>query len=140
MGIRTLLLIILCFWQSISLAGSFQSKNTKLENLLLAKVHSLPEIKEWFKTAKKSKPELVLNEPNAGSKYYGVQVGISSLGMFRTNYWLYIDPKTYKIYFWDQLDSANSKITLQQWRYWRNKLGWNKMHYYKAGKLIVLDK
>jgi hypothetical protein len=140
MGIRTLLLIFLSCWQSISIARSFQSKNTKLKDLLLAKVHSLPEVKEWFKTVKKSKPELVLNEPNAGSRYYGVQVGISNLGMFRTIYWLYINPKTFKIYYWDQLDSANSKVTLQQWRYWRGKPGWNKMHYYKAGKLVVLDK
>jgi hypothetical protein len=118
-----------------------QKKNT--EAVILTKIYALPEVKEWFETAKKSKPELIVGEPDpqsksSQSKYYSVQVGIGNFDMFRTNWWLYVDPKTYKIYYWDQSDTANSLITLQQWRYWRNKPGFNSMHYYKAGKMMVL--
>ena len=120
---------------------SFQTKKDKTEAIILAKVRALPEVKEWFVTAKKSKPALEIGKPTMERKYYSVQVGISNMDIFRTNYRLFVDPKTYKIYYWDQLDSANSNITLQQWRYWRTKPGFNKMHYYnKAGKLVVLGK
>ncbi|MDB5157711.1 MAG: hypothetical protein JWR50_2418 [Mucilaginibacter sp.] len=117
---------------------TYQNKNSKTEQLILEHVHALPEVKEWFITAKRSKPGLILNQPGSRSKYYSVQVGISNNDMFRTNYYLFIDPKNFSIYFWDELDTASSLITLQQWRHWRNNPGFNKMHKYKNGKLVIL--
>ena len=135
------MLLFISSFATIVFLASFQTKEQKKqEAIILAKVHALPEVKEWFKTAKKSKPALEIGEPTLQRKFYSIQVGISNMDMFRTSYYLFVDPKTYKIYFWDQLDSANSNITLKQWRYWRTKPGWNEMHYYKAGKLVVLGK
>jgi hypothetical protein len=135
---RTLIIFILFI--ASSLIAYSQKGKARTEAMILHKVRALPEVKEWFATAKKSKPALLLNEPDKDSKYYSVQVGISNMDMFRTAYYLYIDPKKLKIYFWDQLDTANSNITLQQWRYWRTKPGWKEMHYYKGGKMILLAK
>ena len=120
------------------LASSYHPKN-KTEKVILMKVNALPEIMEWLTTAKKSKADLMINEPDHKSRYYSIQVGLGNLSMFRTNYWLFIDPKTFQIYYWDQLNrSAYQNITLQQWRYWRTKPGWQKPHIYKKGKLIVV--
>lgn len=117
----------------------YQANNDKIEKLILKRVRALPEVKEWFRTARKSKPDLILNEPDAKNKYYSIQVGISNLDMFRTSYYLYVDPKTFKIYYWDELDeTGNGIITLQQWRHWRTNPGFQKRHIYKDGELVVL--
>jgi hypothetical protein len=116
-----------------------QANKDRTKQSILARIHQLPEIKEWFIAAKKSNPKLILDEPDSQSKYCKVEVGISNFDRFRTNYWLYIDPKTFEIYYWDQLDTANSIITLQQWRHWRQNQNFNKLHYYKAGKLMALN-
>jgi len=110
----------------------------------MAKIQMLPEVVEFLRTTPKSyKPTLLLSgEPDSTSKYYWVKVGISNFDMFRTNFNFYIDPTTGKILYWDELcdDEAIYLITLQQWRYWRTKPGWIKLHSYKHGKLVVLHK
>jgi len=125
-------------------ASSYKPKN-KTEKLIISKIRALPEIKEWYRVAKKSKPDLIINDPDPSStssitKYnYSIQVGLSNLDMFRTSYYLYIDPKTFKIYYWDQLDDADDPIiTLQQWRYWRKRPEFDKPHKWSNGKLVVL--
>lgn len=132
------ILIIFILFITSSLVAYSQKGEAKTEAIILHKVRTLPEVKEWFITAKKSKPALLLNEPDKDSKYYSVQVGISNMDMFRTNYYLYVDPKTLEIYFLDTFDDdpATAIITLKQWRYWRTKPGWNDLHYYKNGKLL----
>jgi hypothetical protein len=107
---------------------------------VLQKINALPEVKEWFITAKKSEPDIIIGTPNSTSKYYTFQVGLSNLDMFRTNYWLYIDPTTFEIFYWDELsDSDHPVITLKQWRYWRTKPGFNRLHIFKHRKLVVLE-
>lgn len=120
------------------LASSYHPKN-KIEKQVLAKVNDLPEIKEWLKTAKYSKPDILMNDPDSKSKYYSFQVGLNNLDMFRTNYWLYVDPKNLEIYYWDQLNIMdNQMITLEQWRHWRTKPGFQKQHIYKNNKLVTI--
>jgi hypothetical protein len=119
----------------------YQTKKEKLETIVLDKVYALWEVKSFLlKTPKSYKPTLMIAaEPNPASKYYWVKVGISNFDIFRTNYNFYVNPKTFEIFYWDQLcDSENCNITLQQWRHWRNTPGFNKMHTYKQGKLVVL--
>ena len=141
---KSLLLIIFCSLfipkesTAQQFASSFKPKN-KTEKLMIAKLRVLPEIKEWFKTAKKSDPDLLIKEPDSTQKYYMIQVGLSNLDMFRTNYYLYVDPQTLQIYFWDEMvDHGHDILTLKQWRYWRTKPGWHEMHYYKNGKLLIV--
>jgi len=140
LSIDVLLVVILSAFIGKSTTSKilYQNKTGKTDLLILEHVHALPEVKDWFITAKRSKPGLILNEPNLKSKYYSVQVGIGNNGMFRTSYYLYVDPKNFSIYYWDQLDTANSLITLQQWRHWRSNPGFRKIHEYRNGKLVIL--
>lgn len=139
------LAISLCFISiQISIAqeliSSYHSKN-QTEKIILNKIQELPEVKEWFKTTRKSEPDIMINLPDSTRKYYWFQVGLSNLDMFRTSYHLFVDPKTYKIYFLDFLDESGGKlIPLKQWRYWRLKPEFNKPHKWANGELIVLKK
>ena len=120
------------------LVSSYKPKN-KTEKFILAKVLALPEIKWHLKTNKGEHPDLVFNLPDSLNEYYSVQVGIGD-DMFRTSYYLYIDPKTLAIYYNDFFDESGSKwITLKQWRYWRGKPEFEyDVHTWKHGKLIVV--
>lgn len=138
-------IVLLSFLLLFSILSSGQSlhqtKKTKLEYLILEKVNALPEVKAFFlHTPKSYKPALMIaGEPNSNSKYYWVKMGISNFDMFRTTKSFVVDPKTFKIRYMDTMcDSGNCIITLQQWRRWRKTSGWNKMHIYKHGKLVVL--
>lgn len=86
-------------------------------------------------------PELMLSgEPDSASKYYWVKVGVSNFDMFRTTHDFFIEPKAMKIYYWDQFEQSDPiyLVSLQQWRYWRRKPGWNKPHTFKNGKLVLV--
>lgn len=119
-------------------ASSYKPKN-KTEKLIIGKVRALPEVKEWFKTAKASKPDIEINLPDSTRKDYWFQIGISNFDMFRTNYHLFVDPKTLAIYYNDDMDTSGGKlIPLKQWRFWRSKPGFFDIHAWKKGKLVVL--
>lgn len=141
---KSFLLLFICCTGSFQLASaqdlisSYRPKN-KTEKLIIAKVCALPEVKEWFKTAKKSEPDIMISLPGSTQKYYWFQIGLSNLGMFRTNYHLFVDPKTYQIFYLDFFDESGYKpIALGQWRHWRSNPGFFKAHRWKAGKLVVL--
>jgi len=115
-----------------------KSKN-KTEKQVILKIKNLPEIKEWLSKAKHLNTDILINKPDLTNKYYSFQVGINDLNMFRTNYWLSVDPKSLKVYYVDFMDSSGYKsIPLQQWRHWRNNPGFQKAHFIKDGKLAVL--
>ena len=120
------------------LGSTYKPKNKK-EKLVLAKIYSLPEIKEWLTAHKKSKADLIINVPDS-TEDYTIQVGLDNLGMFRTHYHLSINPKTLAIYYADFMDTSGLKsITLQRWRVWRSEPGFFSMHTWKNGKLVVLE-
>ena len=123
---------------STVLVSSYKPKN-ETEKLILAKIHALPEIKAHLKINKAMYPDLIFNIPDSPTDYYSIQVGIGD-DMFRTSYYLYINPKTLTIYYSDFFDESGSKlITLKQWRYWRGKPEFEyDLHTWKQGKLIVL--
>jgi hypothetical protein len=122
--------------------ATHQTSKTKIEGMVLDRIYALPEVTTFFRKYKKEKPIMMDEEPNASCKYYFVQVGISNLDQFRSSYSFYIDPKTFKIYYWDTMDDSGdnpiSLITLQQWRYWRHDPRFNEMHTFRHGKLVVL--
>ena len=83
------------------LASTYKPKN-KTEKLVIAKIRELPEVKSFFEAAKKSNPDIMINPPDKTYNYcYAMQIGLNNLDMFRTNYWLLIHPKTFKIYYRD---------------------------------------
>lgn len=119
------------------LVSQYKPKN-QTEKTILVKIKALPEIKEWLAAHKKSHADLIFNIPDSPFEDYSIQIGIGE-DMFRTSYWLYINPKTYAIYFNDFFDESGSKaIPLEQWRYWRNKPGFFDLHKWQHGKLIIL--
>ena len=142
---KSLLLIIICslfiFDTAISqeLASIFTPKNNT-EKLVLEKIRAVPEVKQWLNfKLKEGKPDIIINEPDGALKNYRLQIGTSFPDIFRTSFWLYIDPKTFKIYYWDiTSESDEQTITLQQWRYWRTKPEWHKPHICKNGELIIV--
>ncbi|QHS57780.1 hypothetical protein GWR56_20335 [Mucilaginibacter sp. 14171R-50] len=124
-------------------AGADGNKKVKLS--IINKVKSLRETKLFFKDASAAKPLIITDdEPNPTfNNYWGVQVGISNMDMFRTSFHFYVDPKTLNVYYLDTFtDSGLQLLTLPQWRQWRKKAAWKNLHYYKysGDKLIFLDK
>jgi len=116
-----------------------QTNKAKIEAIVLDKIHALPEISTFFRKYRKEEPIMMDQEPNPGCKYYFVQVGLSNLDQFRSSYSFYVDPKTFKIFYWDTMDdSGTAMITLAQWRYWRHDHRFNEMHTFRHGKLVVL--
>lgn len=137
-----LLLIFFCLLAQNTLGqylvSEYKPKN-KTEKIIIAKIKTLPEIKEWYETAKQSDPDLLINIPDSPSEDYSVQVGLNNMGIFRTNYYLFINPRTFRIYFLDNLDESLGKsITLEQWRRWRSDPGFRELHKWVNGKLVVL--
>ena len=120
-------------------------KYPKTYNAVFKTVYALPEVKEFLTTAKHSDPVAVVNGPNiTWRNYWEVQVGIGNSDMLRTNFHLFVDPKTLKVYYFDNYDNGDGLdfklITLQQWRNWRTTKAWQKMHKYKNGQLVVEGK
>ncbi len=136
-----LFILLIALFQSATaqyFVSTYKPQN-QTEKLIIAKVRALPEVKEWFKTAKRSDPDIEINLPDSSRKDYWFQIGIGNFDMFRTNYHLFVNPKTLAIYYNDDMDTSGGKlIPLKQWRFWRSKPGFFKIHAWKNGKLVVL--
>lgn len=118
---------------------SFYKPKNKTEKAVLAKLKALPEIKEHYTSRKKNRPDIIIAQPASRSEYYRFQVGFDYGHRFGTNYYLSIDPKTLQVYYEDFSDDSGDKsITLAQWRRWRTNHGFNKLHKWVNGKLVVL--
>ncbi len=134
--IALLLFSIPCFAQELL---STYKPRTQTEKRVIAKLKALPEIVQHYEQKSQGKRDVMINTPDANTKEYSFQVGTNFGDRFSTNYYLYIDPKTFKIYFLDYMDESLGKsITLEQWRYWRNKPGFHDIHKWVDGKLVVL--
>src|ERR1700727_2649175 len=95
------------------LASSYKPKN-QTERLIIAKIRALPEVRDFFKYVKKDKPDFIINPPSPNyNNCYAMQIGIDYGDIFRTNFWLLIDPKTFQVYYEDFDDSGMETITLQ---------------------------
>jgi len=138
------LFLLVAIGNGIAKPHFYQTQPKKANEVILAKVKALPEVNRFMETAKSSKPELLIGrEPDAHFKYYWVKVGLTNLDMFRTTFDFCVDPKTYKVNYWDLLDKNQSMITLAQWRNLRTSPGFSKPHSYKKdkkGKLILVSK
>jgi hypothetical protein len=133
-----LILSLLCIKGNL-LLHSHQTPKDKIENIALSKVGALPEVKAYMQKYAGKHPALLLNDnPDPSFNYYTVKLGLNSDDMFHYECTFFVDPKTYQVYYWDALNDSDKGITLQQWRHWRNTPGFNKMHTYKHGKLVVL--
>ena len=137
-------LILIFFFFSIrpclaqELASSYKPKN-RTERLIVAKIRALPEVRDFFKYVKKGKPDFIINPPNQTyNNCYAMQVGTDYSDVFRTNFWLLIDPNTFRIYYEDFDDAGSEFITLQEWRQWRKMPGYYKPHKWVKGKLVVV--
>jgi hypothetical protein len=133
---------ILCsLYFLLAISGAAYSQHNKAGDVILDKVAALPEVKSFIKIAKAPKPMLMIaGEPTKDSKYYCVKAGISNMDIFRTSYNFYVDPKTLKVFYKDiMVDEGDDILSLQQWRHWRTTQGFNQIHLYKNGKLIVLN-
>jgi len=120
------------------LASKYKPAN-KTERLVIAKIRALPEVRDFFDYVKKDKPDFIINPPDlAFNNRYAMQVDIDYGDIFRTHFWLLIDPKTFQIYYEDFDDSGMEAITLQEWRYWRKRPEFNKPHKWVNGKLVVV--
>lgn len=123
---------------------SYPSQKEKLENIILAKVGALAEVKSYMHNNKASKPILMIDrEPDSTYKYYCVAMGISNFDMFRISERFCVDPRTLKVYFWDVFAddtgfSYSAIIPIEKWRILRKTPGWNKPHTYRQGKLVAL--
>lgn len=138
---KNLLAVYLIFFTIPCLAQDMVSSykpKTKKEKLVIAKLKSLQEIKELYSMKAKHKRDIVIGPPESTFKFYRFQVGTDFGDRFATSYWLEIDPKTLRVYYDDFDAEGVQTITLQQWRYWRNKPEFNKIHAWKNGKLVVL--
>ena len=101
---------------------------------------------DHLKINKHFDPDLMISIPEQQSvskfiskNYFSIQVGISNFDMFRTNYYLFINPKNLYIYYNDFFDESGGKlITLQQWRKWRHKPGFYSNHRWKNERLIII--
>ncbi|QKJ31698.1 hypothetical protein HQ865_18645 [Mucilaginibacter mali] len=121
-----------------------KAQKEKLESVVLAKVNVIGEVKDSMRSHHRSKPMLMIErEPDSTFKYYSVAMGVSSFDQFRTTGRFCVDPKTFKVYFWDvfadDMGFSNSAIIpVQQWRILKKTSGWQKPHTYRHGKLVVL--
>lgn len=115
---------------------------TNVDKRVISKLKSLSEIKDLYarRPGKDYKFDIIVGLPDSQQKNYRFQVGTNHADRFATNYWLSIDPKTLQVYYEDFNDEGIQDITLQQWRYWRNKPEFTKVHKWVNGKLIVLNK
>jgi hypothetical protein len=130
---------------SILHINTVYSQNSNLEEKAMAKVRQLEEVKSFMATAKANNPTLLIGtSPENPFKYYWIQVGLNNQEQIRTAYHLYVDPKTLKVFYVDFMVSDGKKgmeiITLAQWRHFRQYPAFNKMHYYRNGKIIASGK
>lgn len=127
-----------CFAQD-DIVSTFKPK-TKTEKLVIAKLKSLSEIKEFYaEKVKEGRHDIIINQPDKSQKDYLFQVGTLYPDIFRTYFWLAIDPKSLQVYYEDFDDQGIQDITLTQWRYWRNKPAFNKIHKWVKGKVVIVE-
>jgi hypothetical protein len=127
-----------CFAQEV--LSVYKPKN-KTEQLVIAKLRSLPEIKDWYASSAKTgkvRHDILIGAPDSSFSAYRFQVGLHYTDEFRTYFWMAIDPKNFKVYYIDFDDEGMQDINLEQWRYWRDKLPFKKTHKWAHGKLLVL--
>lgn len=133
--LATLLFFLVCttaFAQSPTIVDPLEKK-------VLSIIRTLPEVESFYKTSRNDKPTTIINDkPGAGLKYYWVRVGTSNFDQLRTNFNFLVNPKTFRVYYLDEFTESGTKIiTLQQWRLWRTKPAWQKIHNYKNGRLVL---
>ncbi|QKJ31699.1 hypothetical protein HQ865_18650 [Mucilaginibacter mali] len=120
--------------------GGQQDSEDKIRGI----VSALPEVKKYLKDNKELHPLVYFFKgPTTDLPYYWVKVGISSGDKFWPSHHFLIQPKTYKVFYRDMMansmDPKNSIITLEQWRKYRSTPGYQKMHTYKNGKLVLMQ-
>lgn len=117
-----------------------QTKNNKIEQLVLSRIKALPEVKLYLqKNLAENAALMVSRQPDADFKYYWIKLGIGNLDMFRTADDFYVDPKTFEIYYVDMMNNSGMKaIPLQLWRRWRSDTRFWKIHTFKKGKIILI--
>lgn len=125
---------------SVTGLGNQQDSEQKITGIVAA----LPEVKKYLNDNKGLHPLVYFFQgPTATVPYYWVKVGISSGDKFWASHHFFVQPKTYKVFYRDMMvnniDPKNALLTLEQWRKWRSTPGYQKMHTYKDGKLVVLN-
>ncbi len=122
------------------MVSTFKPK-TKTEKLVFAKLKALPEVKDFFAAvkAKKDKPDIVINPPEKSHTDYSFQVGVLYPDVFRTYFWLVINPKTLKVYYEDFSSEGLMDVPIETWRYWKNRPEIQKSHKWVNGKMVVLE-
>lgn len=125
---------------AISRFGAQQDSEDKIVGIIVA----LPEVKKYMKDNKDMHPVVeFFKGPTTAVPYYWVKVGITSGDKFWPSHNFYVQPKTYKIFYRDMMansmDPKNSLINLEQWRKYRSTPGYQKMHTYKDGKLVLMQ-
>jgi hypothetical protein len=140
--IRLAILFLFCIQVQTTLAqdlaSSYKPKN-KTERLVIAKIRALSEVRDFDNYVQKDKPDFIINPPSPTfNNCYSMQIGIDYGDIFRTHFWLLINPKTFQIYYEDFDDEGMQTITIQQWRHWRKRPNFNKQHKWVNGKLVVL--
>lgn len=113
---------------------SHHKPKTKTEKLVLDKLRSLTEIKDHYKMKGEGKPDIMIDAPDSDFKNYRFQVGFLFPEIFRTYFWLSIDPKTLQVYYIDFDDEGMQDIPIEKWRYWRNRPEFKKLHKWVKGK------
>jgi hypothetical protein len=142
-SVKLALLLIFSFFSihaclTQDLASTYKPKN-ETEKRIIAKIHALPEVMDFFKYVKKDKPDFIINPPGTTDRNcYAMQVGIDNEDIFRTHFWLLINPKTFQVFYEDFDDSGMQTITLREWRYWRKRPEFDKPHKWVNGQLVVI--
>src|SRR5580698_7076906 len=79
-------------------ASTYKPRNNN-EKVIIGKIRNLPEVKDFYNYVKKDNPDFIINPPvPTYNNCYAMQVGIDYGDIFRTNFWLLINPHTFQIY------------------------------------------
>jgi hypothetical protein len=124
---------------------SQQNKKDKVIDYVLDQVSGLPEVKAYFRehgNLKAKAAVLLYQDIDANSSRYWVKVGINRPDIFVTTYNFFVDPKTFKIYYFDTMDDSddpdNAILTLRQWRKWRSDSRFKELHIFRKGSIILV--
>jgi hypothetical protein len=134
-----ILLTVITF--SVSAQSNNSIKNAKeKEKLILSRLNHLPEVAQFLKAHKSSKAELLIaRTPDETFKYYWVKLGVGNFDIFRTSTNYYVDPKSFHIYFIDDMDTSGMAILpIKQWRKIRSDPKFYKPHTFKNGNMITV--
>lgn len=131
----------------LALTGNFahlhnstpQQQKTKAD-VAMDKVAEVPEVKAFLKEHTAQKAMLLLQgEPTQKRKYYWISLGISNAQRFRPTEHFYVDSNTLQVFYLDIFisEGRDKILTLKDWHRLRKTAGWQKIHYYKNGQLII---